>query len=234
MLFAIKFLEAQKSEVLNHWISFADGFTYPPQDFYARVEQEIAARQIPSLDISRVEFAEGGWLSGRRIYLRLMRERLAFDACAAPLGNLFFFSCRTVHLPPVLKLWHLLCLAGFFGLVFLGLFQLLGLIEGAVMTCGLALAILMVFQNAVGDGLSDLDRLLLRIPALGIIYEKFFRKETYYREDTRLVYLKILPELIKTLAEEVTAAQGVKLTEQYRRAPILGELYKREPQTPQP
>ena len=38
------------------------------------------------------EFAEAGSFSDQRLYLRLMRERLAITTCAAPFGNIFFFS----------------------------------------------------------------------------------------------------------------------------------------------
>ena len=63
---------------------------------------------------------------------------------------------------------------------------------------------------------------------ISTIYEDWFREDTYHREDMRLVYLKILPDLIKELADETCAAKGMKL-EQFQRAPILDELYKRVP-----
>jgi len=40
------------------------------------------------------------------------------------------------------------------------------------------------------------------------------------------VYLKIVPDIVKELAEEVTGAKGIKLVKQFESAPILGELYK--------
>ena len=67
------------------------------------------------------------------------------------------------------------------------------------------------FRNTVALGLSDLDTTLLKTPAIGPIYERWFRKDTYYRQDTRLVYLETVPKLIKELAETVTAANGVTL-----------------------
>ena len=82
----------KKGEVLGHWISFVDGFSFPPQEFYSNPEKELEARKIPSMEMSRLEFAEGGWLAAKRTYLRVMRERLAFDTCAAPFGNSYFFS----------------------------------------------------------------------------------------------------------------------------------------------
>lgn len=104
---AILGFKSKKDEVLNHWIAFVEQFSISPQEFYEMVEKELATRKIPGLSISRVEYREGGLLSDQRIYLRLLRERLAFDSCVAPFGAGFFFSCRTVYSPVVVRLWHL-------------------------------------------------------------------------------------------------------------------------------
>jgi hypothetical protein len=69
--------------------------------------------------------------------------------------------------------------------------------------------------------------MLLKSPVIGPIYDRAFRKETYFREDTRLMYLDAVPRVIEKMAEEVTAHKGVKLVRQYERAPVLGELYRR-------
>src|ERR1043166_684766 len=100
----------KKDEVLNHWIGFADGFTIRPQEFYDALQNELDDRKIPGLDLSLVEYPEGGLLSENRVYLRMIRERLAFDACVAPFGTASFFPCRTVYSPPVVRLWHILLL----------------------------------------------------------------------------------------------------------------------------
>ena len=210
--------------MLDHWISFADGLSLPPQEFYAALEKELANRKIPGLDLSRIEYAEGGLLSDKRIYLRMLRERLAFDVCAAPFGSTFFFSCRSVHSPPIVRLWHILAAALFFGVIYRLLSWHLGWLYAVIVLLALLLAILATFRNAAG--FPDLDALLMKIPALGPIYEYWFRKETYYREDTRLLYLKLVPDIVKQIAGEMTGEKGIKLTQQYERAPILGELYK--------
>jgi len=229
---AIFGFKSKKGEVLNHWIAFVDGFNHPPQDFYSEVERQLAARRIPSMEITRVEFAEGGLLSDKRIYLRMLRERLAFDTCAAPFGNGYFFSCRTVYIPPVVRLWHIALLAMFFLLVYSLLVELLGVAFAAIALATLLVAIVQVFQNAIALGLADLDNALIKTPVIGPIYERWFRKETYYRQDTRLVYLEVIPKLIKELAEHVTAAKGARLIPQFEHAPVLGELYR--PVTPSP
>ncbi|NOS71120.1 MAG: hypothetical protein HOP33_14465 [Verrucomicrobia bacterium] len=218
--------KSKKDEVLNHWISFADNFTLPSQEFYQALEKELAVRNVPGLEISKVEYAEGGLFSEQRVYLRLIRERLAFDACAAPFGTGYFFSCRTVYSPVVLKLWHLLAVLVVFGGLYLLLAKYLGIVFAGIAVVTLVIAIAQVFRNAIAMKIADLDAALLKMPIIGPIYEKWFRVDSYYREDTRMVYLDLVPKLVQTLAEEVTAAKGVKLVRQYQRAPVLGELYK--------
>jgi hypothetical protein len=221
--------KSKKDEVLQHSISFVPGFNLAPQEFYDAVEKQLAVHKIPSMEVSRVAYAEGGLLSDSRLYLRMMRERLAFDTCAAPFGDTFFFSCRTVHSPPVLRLWHLAAALVLFTIMYSLLVNLLGLTYAIFAMVGLLIAIVEVFRSAVGMGLSDLDAALMKIPVVGPIYENWFRKETYYRQDARLVYLKIVPELIQKVVEDLTGAKGIKLVDQFERAPIFGELYKRVP-----
>ena len=216
----------KKGEELDHWIAPVEGFNFPPSEFYAAVEKELAALKVPSMEVSRVEFAEGGLLSDKRIYLRMVRERLAFDICAAPFGTNYFFSCRTIYIPAVIEIWHVVVLTVVFGGVYAILAKFLGAQFAALALAGLLLAIAQVFRNTIALGLSDLDTTLIKTPVIGPIYERVFRKETYYRKDTRLLYLATVPEVVKRLADEVTGAKGIKLGRQYERAPVLGELYK--------
>ena len=58
----------KEDEVLNHNLTIAPGLDLPPLEFHAMVEQEIAAHKIPGLQISKIEYAEGGVLSSKRIY----------------------------------------------------------------------------------------------------------------------------------------------------------------------
>jgi hypothetical protein len=222
--------KSKKDEVLNHWIAFADNLQFSAQEFYQRLEAQLAERKIPGLEMSKVEYAEGGLLSNQRIYFRLIRERLAFDTCAAPFGTGYFFSCRTVHSPVVLKLWHVVVVVGFLAGLYFILAYYLGITFAAIAVAGFILAVAQIFRNTLAMKIANLDATLIKTPVIGPIYEKWFRVDSYYRQDTRLVYLEIVPKLVQTLAEEMTATKGVKLVRQYSRTPILGELYK--PQLP--
>ena len=221
----------RKSDVLNHWIAFADGFPTSPVEFYAALERELEERRIPKMEMSRIEFPEGGLLSEKRIYLRMLRERLVFDVCAAPFGSGFFFSCRTAEIPIALKWWHLLffLFGGFFliNLVIYLVYRVTGsIVLSLIGTATLFGWAVYSLRNAVALGLQDLDTSLIRIPVIGPLYEVLFRRETYHRIDSRLCYLEAVPSIVKKLAEDTTAAKGVKLTRQYEIAPVLGDLYR--------
>lgn len=218
--------ENKKGQVMDYRISSADGLSISPQEFYTKVEQQLEARQIPSMEISRLKFAEGGLLSDQRTYLRLMRERLAIVTCAAPFGKTFFFSSRTVYVPALVRLWHILVTLAFFCAVVMLLIKPLGVVFATIAVITLLFALAALLRNASAAGFSDLDSILLKIPVVATIYEDWFREDTYYREDTRNLYLKLLSALIQEIADEACAAKGVKLEQQYQRTPILADLDK--------
>ena len=220
------FFRPKKAEVINHWYALVPQFTTPTVDFYASIEAELKAREVPGLEMSRVEFAEGGLLSAKRVYLRMTRERLVFDVCSAPFGTSHFFSCRFAEIPAMIKLWQLaVTLIGMFA--FIGMLQrIFGLILGTLAIIGAFALGVYFLRNAVALGLHDVDAMLIKSPVLGPIYERFFRKVTYYREDTRLMYHDTVNEIVKAKVEEVTGAKGIKLMRFNEYDPIWAELYR--------
>lgn len=217
----------KKADVLNHWIAFADGFQTAPSDFYISLEKELAERKVPRMDMSRIEFAEGGLLSEKRVYMRMLRERIVFDVCAAPFGKGYFFSCRTAEIPIVIKLWQLVVMFALLLLALWGTIELFGFFLGILVLILCSAASVYVSRNLIALGLQDVDQMLTRSPVLGSVYEVLFRKETYHRIDSRLCYIHLIPNIVRELAENFTAEKGVKLVEQFELSPILGDLYKR-------
>jgi hypothetical protein len=227
----------QSDNVFSHWIAPLDNFQFSTQEFYDEVEKELAARQVPGLKISRVDFFEGSVLSDKRTYLRLARERYAFDVCAAPFGREYFFSVRLVEKPRF----------GWLALIAIGF--LLGVASWLIGHIGinaLGLAVFAAFAYLIYRSIQqsdsepdkkdssspvklppipDLQSLLLDYTVIGAWYDRF-RKDTYFRHDTRLMYLTVITEIVKMKVDEVTAAKGVKLVRSYEYSPILGELYK--------
>ena len=225
----------KRGETLQHWIYSAEGFGVPPVEFYAAVEKKLTSQNIPGMAIARQGFSEAGLLSDQRVYFHLMRERLAIDACAAPFGNIYFFSCRTVHVPTLVRLWHILATLAFFGLTGLLLVALLGPTFAVIAQITLVFALVGVLRNAGTSAFKDMDTLLLALPVVSTIYENWFRVDTYYRLDTRELYLKMLPAFIRETAEEMCAEKGVKLLPQYHFPPISQTAPPSKPQPePQP
>jgi hypothetical protein len=218
--------KSKKADVLSHWYSLIPGFNTPTKEFYEAIEAELKSRQVPGLEISRVEFSEGGLLSDKREYLRMTRERLVFDVCAAPFGTSYFFSCRFAEIPAVIKLWQLATLLIAFLFAVALAWRVAGLFLGSLIFIAVVVLIIHTLRNAVAMGLRDLDASFIKSPVLGPIYERFFRKETYYREDTRLMYLDTVNEVVKAKVEETTGAKGIKLIRFNEYSPIMSELYK--------
>ncbi len=215
-----------KDEVHKHWYVPLDNFDYASNDFYQAIEKELQARKVPGLELSRVNLSEGGLLSDKREYLRLKRERLVFDICAAPFGTSYFFSFRFVELPLGIKLLELIIFLIGCAIMFGLLIKFLGIILGLFAFFALVIGSIYIMRNSVALGLKDLDASLLKTPVIGPLYEVFFRKETYHRQDTRLMYLSTVNSITETLVEEVTAAKGIKLLKQYERKPPGGDLYQ--------
>jgi hypothetical protein len=218
--------ESKKADVLEHWYALVPGFNTSTKEFYEAVETELKDRQVPGLESARVDFAEGGVLSSKREYLRMTRERLVFDICAAPFGTAFFFSCRFAQIPAVIRLWQLLIVIVATFMVTMFVFRYAGLILGAMLLVAGFMFLIYLLRNAVALGLKDLDTFLIKSPIIGPIYENWFRKETYYREDTRLMYCDTVNALVKAKVEETAGAKGIKLIRFNEYSPILGELYK--------
>jgi hypothetical protein len=218
--------ENKRGTLVNHWIVSAAEFSLSPGEFYELLEKELSARKFPSVEISRVEFAEGGLMSDQRLYLRFMRERLAVDVCAAPFGTEYFFACRTTYIPALVRLWHIVVALAFFLAVGRLLIVPLGVTFSIIALIGLMFALVGVMRNAGSGAFADLDALLLKIPVVATIYEDWVRVDTYYRDDTRTLYLKLVPGIVQGVVDEISAAKGVKLVRQHKfPPPLLHELF---------
>jgi len=215
-----------KEEVIEHWYAPVDNFQFVTADFYQRIEKELIARKVPGLEISRVEWSEGGLLSDKREYLRLKRERLVFDICAAPFGTSYFFSFRFVELPLGIKPLELIIFLAGIAIIFGILAKLFGTAWGVLALLAILAGGIYVLRNSSALGLQTLDGALMKFPVIGPLYEVFLRKDTYYRQDTRLMYLTTVNDITEMLVQEVTAAKGIKLLKQYDRRPPGGVLYQ--------
>jgi hypothetical protein len=138
----------RRGEILNAWLYAIDNFSFSSQEFYALLEQHLNARTIPGMEMSREEYAQGGLISEQQTYLRLMRERLAIVTCAVPFGNIYFFSCRTIYIRALVRLWHLVAAVLFLFVIFNLLIKPLGFGFALIALVGLLFALVGVMRHA--------------------------------------------------------------------------------------
>ena len=85
-------MAAEVKEILSHWSQLVEDLKQSPQHFYTMLEEAIKKRNLPDIELSRVNHKEGGIFSAKREYLRVRRFELIFDICSALYGNGFFVS----------------------------------------------------------------------------------------------------------------------------------------------
>jgi hypothetical protein len=209
-------------EVEGHWHSLIEGFATSSLDFYTLVQANLARREIPDLKISQVEWKESGFASGKRVYLRISRERFNFDICAAPFGTGYFFSW---WLAPISRVFlDLVCLLG---LLLGGYLEYLFFNAGHVFEQGcmgvllfalLFFSELLVLGIIVRKGDLGIEPTVISMPVTGFLYRFVFRPTTYFNEDTALMFREAVHKAVVEAIDAVTSAQGVRgLSEEARR-----------------
>ncbi len=156
-----------------HWHHSFKNLQESPQKFYNNLVQAISERNIPGIDISKIEYREGAVFSGKRLYLRAQRKEHVFDICAAPFGSGFFFSW-----------WR-------------------------------------------GVKVSLFWDLVMEIPFIGIPLMAIFRPETYFRQDTGLMFQDSIASAVLEVIDGITKAKGLRPLTELERKPILSDFFKR-------
>lgn len=221
-----KRLNSRKAEVYSHWGTLTPEIHFPTQEFYQSLETAIQAKQWPGVVTLRVEYNEGGLLSHGRQYFRVIRQRQLFDVCAATFGTDYFFTLREAEIPSVVTVRVLLATILSLIIVTSALIELLGLLLGLSTLVFLTVFGLWFLLNVLKLGLTHVDSLLIKLPVLGVVYEAWFRKDTYFQQDTRTIFLQSISELVKQKVDETTSAKGLKMLRCFERAPVMDGLYK--------
>ena len=224
--FVMKRLNSKKAEVFGHWVTTCD-VQFSTQEFYAKVENMVWARAWPGVETLRVLYTEAGLLSSKREYLRILRQRQVFDLCASTFGKDYFFSVREAEIQVPFSLSSFLIVLFLLLMVFLWLVGSLGFIFGtASFLVALVLGFFILF-NTLRLGLTRLDGFLLLVPAIGPVYEAYFRRSTtYFQHDTHMVFLKLVGDLVKEMVDEEANAQGIKLLSCFEHQPLFDGFYR--------
>jgi len=222
-----KKLGSRKAEAYGHSGSFTSDCHFSAQEFYAGLESSILAKEWPGVQLLHIDYGEAGLLSHKREYLRIIRQRHIFDICAATFGKDYFFSVREAELPAVVDIRSLIVILAVLSLLTTTFIQKLGLLFGSLSMAFLVAFVIWLLFNVVKLGLIRLDSLLVQLPVIGPVYEAWFRKDTYFQQDSRLIFLQAVTELVKDHVTEAVSGSGIKLLSNFEYQPILEGLYKR-------
>ena len=213
------FFKPKQPIVHKWWYVVLLDFEASTEEFYSAIEQDLAARELQGLELSRVEYAEGGLLSAQRAYLRMKRERLLFDVCSAPFGTSWLFSCRFSEFPITIRPWEVVALVLALGAFWFSYVELFGFLTGNVIFAATIVGMILAMVCAVPFGFHDMDAALMQMPVVGPFYEVFFRRDTYYRQDTRAAYTTIVNSIVRERVKEVAKARGVDEVQFFEQPP---------------
>lgn len=235
-------LKKYSTLVLSHWYTVVDGVHFSTEEFYKAIEQGLRDRKVPGLRISRVAFLEGSVVSDKRLYLRLSREQFAFDLCAAPFGRAYFFSLRFVERGKswIKLLFFLGAISALFGFITARVHSLNeNLLFAGVGGLGCFL-LFKIVQSVAGEAQKENNRKLgvqsgsegpsfgdfiSGVAVIGNWYDRI-RRDTYFRYDTRIMYHRLISDLVKETVAEVTAEKGTELRREWDYSPLFDDLYK--------
>jgi len=231
----------------SHWCKLIENLSFSPEEFYDRTTAGLVAREIPKLKEQRVRINEGGLLSTKRLYLRLKRERIVIDICAAPFGTGFFVSWRLLEVPLRIN-WFALIAITVACLYAAWLFMTSGqpsfgrssrfdrmgppvnvwqVAYSLTVLTAMLIVIALVLRKLIAFALRDVDGAILQIPLIGPLYERFVRQMTYYRVDIALMFQQAVHAAVTEVVDQITSAKGLPLLTADERKPIFNDLYRR-------
>lgn len=186
--------DKERDELVDYVIVYANDCELSPKEFYAELKKELARRKIPEFYVQEVEHSEAGFGSANRVYLRLQRDVIYFDVCAAPFGSAFFFSYRAVVSSP-LPMWIKTLILS--SCVFIGL-----VVVGMIVGQQIPLPQVMIVAFPVA----------LLIFVIGVIVMLQRDSETYYKFDTRTMFVAQTKEAFHEVVTRLTEPKAVTLT----------------------
>lgn len=218
---------AAGSNVISHWYKLYENFQTSSLEFYAAVEAALKPREIPDTSTYRVDWKEGGLVSARREYLRVVRGRLRFDICAAPFGTGFFFSWWLTEAPPKGNLSFAFVLVVLGLLILFVLTKILGAVMGFLAMIIAVPLVLWFIGYAIRQGQVYPEEKILAVPVIGPLYERFFVADTFYKQDTALMYQSAVQAAVQEIIEQITKAKGLRALSESEWKPIMREFFRK-------
>lgn len=215
----------EQRDSLSHWSTLIEDFQTSPLAFYEALDAALKRREIPTSQQERVTYREAGLVSANREYLRICRETLVLDICAAPFGTSFFVSWWLVDDRGGLSVLARIGIAFVMAVLTIWLWEKAGLVTW-LLVVALTLAGTPVFLDELVRSRTIREGVARSIPLIGTIYVWMFRPNTYYRIDSAEMFQKAAHSAVLEVIDAMTKAKGVRALSDAERKPLLREFYK--------
>lgn len=217
----------KNAEIISQWDKPFPGFNTSPSEFYSSIETAFAAHEIPEVEVKRVIWREGSFISANREYLRIGRKRHVCDICAAPFGKGFFFSFWGVLLPPSLSIFHwigMVTTAFFFYFVFTTYW---GYLKGSLYLLSILAAVWLIVRSGGTGNHAEVEEYLLGLTIIGAIRDAFYRDPTYFEIDTANMFQKLVHSVVMEAIDDLTDKKGLPRLTENERKPLFRDFFRR-------
>jgi hypothetical protein len=215
---------ARRGEIISHWHFLADDMRASALNYYTAVEEELKRREVPAIQTERVDWREGGVTTAKREYLRVRRERLTFDLCAAPFGAGYFFSWwLAVQRSPYAAMLGYVGLVVILGIAF-WLFGALGIVPGLIVFLAALAAGLATVEQAAREGTTLPEDVVQSMLVVGPLYERVFKPVTYYSLDTTIMFQESVRRAVNTVIAGERSGQGLRALSPEEERPQMRSL----------
>lgn len=209
-----------------HLRNIYPGIQFSAQLIYQGIIDEVDRLAIPEVRYGREILYESGPFSAYRAYLRIWREFSDYFVCAAPVGSGYFVSVRKIDRFPHVKWFHYLPVVMLLFLIFLLGAAWNGLLGGFV-----AVALVVSFgwslcRYAAHATRNWLSEHLPQIPIVAPLYMRWFRPDSFYRQDVHAAFLSLVDGAIKKVVEGLAPAPAHRPPSDALGGPIRKDLHQ--------
>ena len=203
------------------------GGRFSSQTIYSGIIEAVDRLKIPGVVVGPQIIHEGGPFSPYRAYLRIRREFSEFLICAAPVGNSFFITVRKIDRFRHVKWFHYLIVA-FFILNLLSSLGMLFIRPALTVPFFLVVTLGWSFMRyGARVPTSWLAEHLPEVPLVGALYLRWFRPDTYFRQDLHSAFLALAGGAIEEVIKGMDPTQPIRPATEAHGGPILKDLHQK-------
>jgi len=198
---------------------------FSAQAIYQSIIEAVEKLKVPGVKYGPQILHESGRFSAFRAYLSIRREFSEFVICAAPVGESYLLSVRKIDHFPHVKWFHYLPVFVVLGAAF-GWGMTQDGLMGGFLVMGIFLSLIWsIFRYAAQATMNWFSRHLPEIPIVGPLYLRWFRPDTFYRQDVHGAFVTLIDVVVKQLVTDLEQAQVLRPSSGSVEGPVRRDLH---------